>query len=135
MEPRSQWLTAAPLIANCAVLLAGAQISVFQQDRLPAAHQAEPGQLASPAGAWLHGAANHVWLDGESAGALGGQADTEQGVDPNRQVPVHAAPPPGLQSPEENPAWLTNSSVTSRASSVPPLRQIPPPPANPEPLK
>src|SRR5712692_9866025 len=125
-------MTVVPLMANCPVLPAGAQISVFQHARLPTAHHEEPGHAeASPEGARLQGAANQVWLDGESAGTLGGQTDTEQGVDPNRHVPVHAAPPPGVQSPDENPAWLTNSSVTSRASRVPPFKQIPPPPANP----
>ena len=104
-EPSSQCVTVVPLIENCPVLLAGAQISVFQQDRFPTAHHEEPGHAtASPAGAWLQGAANQVWLDGESAGTLGGQAESEHGVDPNRHVPVQAAPPPGLQSPEEKPA-------------------------------
>src|ERR1700694_830632 len=115
-------------MATCPVLLAGAQISTLAQERSPAGrHQEDPGQLAaSPAGAAEHGAANHVRLLGESAAALGGHADSEQGVEPNWQLLAHAAPPPGLQSPDEKPAWLTNSRVTSRASKVPPLRQMPP---------
>jgi hypothetical protein len=42
------------------VLLAGAQMRRFQHARSPTGHQADPAQLASPAGAWEHGAANHV---------------------------------------------------------------------------
>jgi len=96
----------------------------------------EPGLLAaSDAAADEQGAANQVRLFGESAPALGGQACSEQGVDPNRHVPPQLAPPPEAQVPDEKPAWLTNSRVTSRASRVPPLRQTPPPPANPDPLK
>src|SRR3981081_4853681 len=118
------------------VLVAGAQINMLLHARSPAVHQADPGQLAaSPAGAAEQGAANQVRLLGESAPPLGGQTDTEHGVEPNWQGAAQAAPPPAAQVPDEKPAWLTNSSVTSRASSVPPLRQIPPPPATPEPLQ
>src|SRR6185437_1089614 len=110
---------------------------MFQQERLPTGHQADPGQLAASdaAGAVAHGAANHVRLLGGSAPALGGQTDREQGVEPKRHGAAQLAPPPTAQVPDEKPAWLTNSIVTSRASRVPPLRQMPPPPANPEPLK
>src|SRR3989441_3881964 len=137
MEPSSRCLAEAPLIATSPVLAAGAQIKSFQQARSPTGHQAEPGQLESPVGAWEHGAANQVKPPpAESAAALGGQAEIEQGVEPNWQVvAAQAAPPPAAHVPVEKPAWLTNSSVTSRASSSPPLRQIPPPPAKPEPLK
>jgi hypothetical protein len=64
------------LIASCPVLVAGAQIARFQQDRSPTGHQADPGQLvASRAlGAVEQGAANQVRLLGESAGTLGGHA-------------------------------------------------------------
>src|SRR5438477_7279496 len=137
MEPRSQVLTEVPLIAISPVFAAGAQINRFQQARSPDGHQADPGQLASPAGAEEHGAANHVYPPpAESAGVLGGQAEIEQGVEPNWQEAIeHVTAPPAAQLPEEKPARLTNSSVTSRARSSPPLRQMPPPPTNPEPLK
>src|SRR6266852_6908032 len=104
-------------------------MSRFEQARSPAGHQeAPPRQLAaSPAGAVEHGAASQVKLLGESAPALGGQADSEQGTDPNWHEPAHTAPPPTAHVPDENPAWFTNSMVTSRASSVPPPRQTPPP--------
>src|SRR5207247_9604166 len=119
------------------VWLAGWKISRFRQARSPTGHQLEPGQVASPLGADEQGAANQVYPPpAESAAALGGQADSEQGVDPNRQLPpVQLAPPPAAHVPVEKPAWLTNSSVTSLASSSPPLRQMPPPPAKPDPLK
>src|ERR1700686_2795828 len=114
----------------------GAQISSFQHERSPTGHQADPGQLAaSAAAAAEHGAENHVRLLGGSAPALGGHTEIEHGVDPNWQGAAQLTPPPAAQVPDEKPAWLTNSSVTSRASRVPPLRQMPPPPANPEPLK
>src|SRR2546427_436084 len=102
---------------------AGAQIKRFQQARSPTGHQAEPGQLESRVGAWEHGAANQVKPPpAESAAALGGQAEIEQGVEPNWQVvAAQAAPPPVAHVPVEKPAWLTNSSVTSPASSSPPL--------------
>src|SRR6266849_2789121 len=100
----------------------------FEQARSPAGHQeVPPRQLAASAGAFEHGAASQVRLLGESAPALGGQGDSEQGGDPSWHVPAHVAPPPTAQVPEENPDWLTNSIVTSRASSVPPPRQTPPP--------
>src|ERR1700687_192086 len=116
-------------------------MSRFWQARSPAGHH-DPEQLVSwvptAAGACEQGAANQVLQRSGASGsasALGGQTEIEQGVDPNWQLPAHAAPPPAAQVPDENPAWLTNSSVMSRASRVPPLRQMPPPPANPEPLK
>jgi hypothetical protein len=57
-------------------------------------------------------------------------------VEPNWQVAdEQLAPPPAAHVPVEKPAWLTNSMVTSWASSSPPFKQMPPPPANPEPLK
>ena len=59
-EPRSQCSAEVPLIAIWPVLLAGAHTSRFQHALSPTGHQLEPGQLASPAGAWEHGAANHV---------------------------------------------------------------------------
>jgi hypothetical protein len=73
------------LIANCPVPLGAgaAQIKTFQHDRSPTVHHVEAGQFASPTGAWLHGAENQLWLEGESVGALGGQAEIEQGVEPN----------------------------------------------------
>src|SRR5256884_4415229 len=137
MDPSSQCLAEAPLIATSPVWAAGAQIKRFQQARSPPGHQAEPGQLESPVGAWEHGAANQVKPPpAESAAALGGHAEIEQGVEPSWQVvAAQAAPPPAAHVPVEKPAWLTDSSVTSRASSPPPFRQIPPPPAKPEPLK
>src|SRR2546427_673380 len=113
----------------------------FEQARSPAGHH-DPEQLVSwvPAagGACEQGAANQVLPPSgarASASALGGQIEIEHGCDPNWQVPEQAAPPPAEHVPDENPAWLTNSRVTSRASKIPPLRQMPPPPANPEPLK
>src|SRR5216684_8340765 len=113
---------AEPVIAICPVLLAGAQMSRSWQARSPAGHHAEPGQLAaSPLGADEQGAANQVRLLGESAPALGGQAAIEHGADPNWPL----VPPAAAQVPDENPAWLTNSRVTSRASKVAPLRQMP----------
>src|SRR6266851_6691653 len=60
VEPSSQALADVPVIANCPVLLLGAQMSRFQHARSPTGHQADPGQLASPVGAWAHGAANQV---------------------------------------------------------------------------
>src|SRR5216684_5785412 len=96
----------------------------------PAGHQeAPPRQLAASAaaGAFEHGAASQVRLLGESAPALGGQGESEHGADPNWHEPAHTAPPPTAHVPDENPARLTNSMVTSRASSVPPPRQRPPP--------
>src|ERR1700693_1063931 len=130
MEPSSQCLALAPLIAICPVLLD--QINRFMHARSPLVHQPGPGQLESPVGAWLHGAANQVRLDDER-GALGGHAEIEQGVEPNWQAPVQGvAPPPTVQSPEEKPALLTNSRVASCASRVPPFKQIPPP-VNPAP--
>src|SRR5258708_2700503 len=118
-------------MAICPTLLAGAQISTLVQERSPAGrHQVDrgPRQLAaSPAGALEQGAANQVRLLGESAPAFGGHGDSEQGGDPNWQGAEQRVPPPTAHVPEENPAWLTNSSVTSRASKVAPLRQIPPP--------
>src|SRR5712692_216413 len=116
-------------------------MSRFEQARSPAGHH-DPEQLVSwvpvAGGACEHGAANQVLppsVASGSARALGGQTETEQGVDPNWHVPAQAAPPPAAHVPDENPAWLTNSSVTSRANKIPPLRHRPPPPANPEPLK
>src|SRR5437899_2560158 len=138
MEPSSQCSAEVPLIAIWPVLLAGAQIKRFQQARSPdGRHHEDPGQLASPAGAWEQGAANQVKPPpAGSAATLGGQAEIEQGVEPNWQVAaLQEAPPPAAHVPVEKPAWLTNSRVTSRASIWPPLRQIPPPPAKPEPLK
>ena len=87
MEPSSQCLAAAPLILNCPVLLAGAQIRRLVQDRSPAGrHHEDPGQLAaSPAGAFEQGAANQVRLLGESAVVLGGQASNEHGGDPEKR--------------------------------------------------
>src|ERR1043166_1553817 len=83
-EPRSQCSATFPLIAICPVLDAGAQSNRFQHARSPTGHQLDPGQLASPAGACEHGAANHVYPPpAESAAAFGGHAEIEQGVDPN----------------------------------------------------
>src|ERR1700730_12155594 len=137
MDPSSHVLTAAPLSASCPVLAGAAQTSRFEQERWPAGHHADAGQLAASRrlGAAAQGAANQVRLLGGSAATLGGQAWSEQGGDPNWQAPTQFAPPPTTQVPDEIPVWLTNSRVTSRASMTPPLRQIPPPPANPEPLK
>src|SRR5438445_11348716 len=136
MEPSSQGLAEAALIATSPVLAAGAQIKRFQQARSPTGHQAEPGQLESPVGAWEHGAANQVKPPpAESAAALGGHAEIEQGVEPSWQVvAAQAAPPPAAHVPVEKPAWLRKSSVTSRASSSPPLRQIHPTTEIPETL-
>jgi hypothetical protein len=85
MEPSNQAWTLAPLIETCPVLVVGAQMSSFQQERSPAGHHADPGQLAASAaaGALEQGDANHVKLLGESAPALGGQTSNEQGVEPN----------------------------------------------------
>src|SRR6267143_2781127 len=140
MLPSSQLLTAAPLSPICPLLgRAAPQMSRFEQDRSPAVHQAEAGQLAasSALGAVVQGAANQVRLLGASAATFGGQARSEHGADPNWQAPVQFAPPPAAHVPDENPAELTNSSVTSRARMIPPPRQMPPPGwgANPEPLK
>src|ERR1700719_4318077 len=115
MEPRSQCLAAAPLIATWpSVLLAGAQINTFEQARSPWVHQAGRGpvQLVSPAGAWLHGAANQLRLVGsELAAVFGGHAEIEHGVDPNWHGALQAvAPPPGVQSPAEHPGLFTHSS-------------------------
>src|SRR6267142_6593974 len=97
-------------MANCPVLLAGAQSRRFQQARSPTGHQAEPGQAAASApAADAHGAASQVRLFGESEPALGGHAESEQGVEPKRHVPPQLAPPPAAQVPDEKPAWLTNS--------------------------
>src|SRR5438094_648214 len=112
------------MIAICPVLLAGAQTSRFQHARLPTGHQVDPGQLGSElpltgGGAAEQGAANQVLPPAVagSATALGGQAEIEQGVEPNWQVPPpQEAPPPAAHVPVEKPAWLTNSRVTSRAS-------------------
>src|SRR2546422_8593414 len=116
MEPSSQCLAEAPLIATSPVLAAGAQIKRFQQARSPTGHQAEPGQLESPVGAWEHGAANQVKPPpAESAAALGGQAEIEQGVEPNWQVvAAQAGPPPAPPVPGQEPAWLTDSRRPSR---------------------
>src|ERR1700686_1793992 len=119
MLPRGQDLTAAPVSEICPVLPGAAQISRFEQALSPGWHQ-DPGprQLASPGfGLPEHGAANQVRLLGESAGVFEG--------DPTWQVPTQLAPPPDPQVPDENPAALTNSRVTSCASRVPPLRQSP----------
>ena len=59
-EPSNQCLAVVPLMAIWPVLLAGAQTSRFQHALSPTGHQPDPGQLASPVGAWEHGAANHV---------------------------------------------------------------------------
>src|SRR2546423_15286837 len=101
MEPSSQCLAEAPLIATAPVLAAGAQIKRFQQARSPTGHQAEPGQLESPVGAWEHRAANQVKAPPvESAAALGGQAELEQGAEPNWQdVAAQAGPPAGAPPP------------------------------------
>src|SRR5258706_7623811 len=123
MEPSSQCLAAAPLIAICPALLD--QIKTFRHARSPLVHQPGLGQEVSPAGAWLHGAANQVRLDDER-GAFGGQAEIEHGVDPNWQGAVQSAPPPAGQSPEAKLALLTNSRVVSCARRVPPFRQTPP---------
>ena len=105
IEPSSQCFAAAPLMAISPVLVAGAQIRTFEHERSPAVHQADPGQLAeSPVGAFEHGAANQVRLLGESAPALGGQADTEHGVEPNWHGAAQLAPPPAAHVPDENPA-------------------------------
>src|SRR4029077_5475498 len=116
-------------------------MSTFWQARSPAGHH-EPEQLVSwvpvAGGAAVHGAANQVLPPSGASGsarALGGQTEMEHGVDPNAHVPADGVPPPAAKDPEETPAGLTNSSVTSRASRIPPLRQMPPPPANPRPLK
>src|SRR4029077_8735632 len=96
IDPSSQALTADPTIAIWPVLVAGAQISSFQQDRSPAGHQADPGQLAASAaeGALEHGEANQVRLFGESAPTLGGHGAREHGADPSWQPAAHATPDP-----------------------------------------
>src|SRR5437879_12408140 len=106
MEPSSQCLAEAPLIATSPVLAAGAQIKRFQQERSPTGHQAEPGQLESPVGAWEPGAANQVKPpQAESAAALGGHAEIEQGVEPSWQVVVaDAAQRPDAHLLVEQPA-------------------------------
>ncbi len=110
---------------------AGWESSRFQQDRSPVGHQLDaPRQLASGGlalGSCEQGAANQL---NEVSTRL------PAGSLPNSHNPVEQpAPPPAAQVPVENPAWLTNSMVTSRASKAPPFKQMPPPPANPEPLK
>ncbi len=99
------------MIAIWPVLLAGAQINRFQQARSPVGHQEEPPRQLdeSAAGAVEQGAANHVRLFGESAPALGGQIDNEQGTDPNWHGAVQAEfSPAGKVGDEEEilPGWL-----------------------------
>ncbi len=86
----------------------------FEQARSPAGHhEAPPRQLAASAaaGAAEHGAANQVRLFGESAPALGGQIDTEQGTEPNWHGAVHAPfDPAGKMVAEEEilPGWFVS---------------------------
>src|SRR5439155_1060183 len=110
----------------------GAQINRFQQARSPDGHQADPAQLASPAGADEHGAANHVYPPpAESAGVPGGQAETEQGVEPNWQEAIeHVTAPPAAQLPEEmtvvvvatptveEPDWSRGEATSTPSHSV-----------------
>ena len=105
-------------------------MSWFVQERSPSVHHAEPGQLAlGGLGTAAQGAANH------DSGLPGGSVTGLVGSDPSLHGLVQSPPPPATQELDENPAAFTNSSVTSRASKVAPPRHIPPPPANPEPLK
>ena len=85
IEPSSHESEAAPLTVIWPVLVAGAQMSWFVQERSPAVHHADPGQLAesAAAGAAEQGEANQVRLLGESAVLFGGQARREHGGDPN----------------------------------------------------
>ena len=85
IEPNSHARATAPVIVICPATPRGAQMSMLEHARSPAGHQVETGQLvASRAlGAREHGAANHVKLKGASTGALGGQACSEHGGDPN----------------------------------------------------
>src|SRR5260370_3456867 len=101
------------------------QSNTFRHARSPLVHQPGPGQLASPAGAELHGAANQLRLDDER-GAFGGQAEIEHGVEPNWQGALQAAPPPAVQSPAVKLAWLTNSGGVACARGSPPFTQMPP---------
>src|SRR5207245_886880 len=89
----------------------------FQQARSPTGHQAEPGQLESPVGAWEHGAANQVKPPpAESAAALGGQAEIERGGEPNWQaVAAQAAPRPAPPVPVGKPASCTDPSAPAAA--------------------
>jgi hypothetical protein len=101
------------MIETWPVLLAGAQIRTFEHERSPAGHhEALPRQLAaSPAGAAEHGAANQVRLLGESAPALGGQAEIEQGVEPNWHAAAQApAGPAGkiVAVVDIFPGWLVS---------------------------
>src|SRR5437870_10983538 len=117
------------MIAICPVLLAGAQTSRFQHARLPTGHQVDPGQLGSElpltgGGAAEQGAANQVLPPAVagSATALGGQAEIEQGVEPNWQVPPpQEAPPPPRTVPAENPPWWRNRGSPSGARGRRPL--------------
>src|SRR5260370_42597627 len=97
----------------------------FEQARSPAGHQeAPPRQLAeSPAGAAEHGAANQVRLLGESAPALGGQAEIEQAVEPNWH--------PAAQAPA-GPAGKVEARVDTlpgRVGSLSPRVSLPAPAA------
>src|ERR1700680_3230601 len=131
IEPCNQLMLFGPvrLIWPVAVGDGGAQMSWLVQDRSPFLHHSGAEvQLVGRTGATPHGAENQVRLFGGSAAALAGS-------EPNLHGLAQLPPPPAAQVFDENPAAFTNSSVTADARRVPPLRQIPPPPANPEPLK
>src|SRR2546421_9963344 len=115
------------MIAICPVLLAGAQTSMFQHARLPAGHQVDPGQLGSElpltgGEAAEQGAANQV-LPPAVAGAatvLGGEAEIEQGGEPNWQgPPPPAAPPPPPPGAGAKPARLAEPRGTTPATRPP----------------
>src|SRR2546430_7507153 len=118
MEPSSRCWAEALWIAPSRVWAAGAQIKGFQQARSPTGHQAEPGQLESPVGAWEHGAANQVKPPpAESAAALGGHAEIEQGVEPNWQVvAAEGAPPPPADLPVDDPAPFNKPAGQAQAT-------------------
>ena len=123
--PSSHALLLGPLRLICPVLLAGAQMSWLEQERSPAWHHADPGQLVlGGLGTSVQGEANQVRLLGGSAGGLAG-------FDPNWHGLAQFPPPPTAQVPDEKPAVFTNSMVTSRARRVLPPRQMPPPPGKP----
>src|SRR5712692_1244470 len=135
--PSSQ--AVAPLLSTWKLpaMAAGAQINRFQQARSPPGHQLRPPRqlfASSGSGGVAQGAASQVrpGAFGASAGELGGHGCWEQGVEPKAPPP----PPPLLQSPVVKLELPTNSRVMSLPTSCPrPFTQIPPPPANPDPLK
>src|ERR1700686_2681562 len=71
-DPSSQCLITPPVMANCPVLLEGAQINTFQHARSPTVHQADPGHAAaSAAPAPPHRPVNQGSLGGCGAATLG----------------------------------------------------------------